>query len=241
MRCRKARSYLSAYCNNELSDKQRQAVAMHLKDCPECRREEALSREIKLSASRLTVGQSVSSDFNEKLLNRIAGERFKETRTKAYMPKNAPIFGWGRLAPAMATAALLVVFAFSGGIGLIAPQQGPAVIADNSTVGDQLDDRYINAQPVEGDVRNRKINNNAYAQHVSADWTFRRELARATRIRNVMSQLASGSNFGSATNQMNYNNFIPGGRTLVMRLPIGQSPVNSNLIKSTSNSQEAIR
>ena len=42
MRCRRTRSFLSAYSNDELTGRQKRAVAEHLAECAECRREEAV-------------------------------------------------------------------------------------------------------------------------------------------------------------------------------------------------------
>jgi hypothetical protein len=48
----------------------------------------------------------LSDDFNTRLLNRIAQERFAETRTKAYLPSRVPGL-WRRIAvPAMTTMAV---------------------------------------------------------------------------------------------------------------------------------------
>ena len=91
MRCQKARSFLSAYCKKELDSNQSQSIAEHLSNCPECQKEEEYFNNI-IAASRLLPEFKVSDDFNNQLLSRIARERFQETRNKAYLPKNPPMF-----------------------------------------------------------------------------------------------------------------------------------------------------
>ena len=80
MRCRKARSYLSAYCNDELTDRTRLAVSDHLSTCSTCRKEEAIYRSMISSGAEIE-GLKVDDDFNTRLLNRSAQERFAQTRT----------------------------------------------------------------------------------------------------------------------------------------------------------------
>ncbi len=63
----------------------------------------------------------VSNDFNNRLMRRIANERFAETRTQAhkqsnqaFLPKNAPHFAFGKLIPAVVSVAAIAVFALVG-------------------------------------------------------------------------------------------------------------------------------
>ena len=117
MRCRKVRSCLSAFCSDELKGRKRLAVREHLATCSGCRREASLYQSM-LEAGRELAGPKVSDDFNARLLNRVAQERFAETRTKAYLPKPAPVIAWGRLAPVMSAVAVMALvvgwFAMSG-------------------------------------------------------------------------------------------------------------------------------
>ena len=117
MRCRKVRSFLSAYCNDELTGRKRLAVREHLSTCCDCRREEAFYGSMKTAAGELP-GLSVSADFNPQLLNRIARERFAETRTRAFLPRRAPIVSWSRAVPILAIVPVLALAAaywFVGG------------------------------------------------------------------------------------------------------------------------------
>ena len=118
MRCQKVRSYLSAYCNDELAGRKKLAVDEHLSTCALCRKEESLYNA--MFAAKSEIGSlEVSNDFNNNLLNRIANERFAETRTKAYHPQRPPLMVWSKVVPAVVSA-FVVVFAlvtlFSGGI-----------------------------------------------------------------------------------------------------------------------------
>ncbi len=141
MRFRKARSFLSAFSNGELSEKKQEEVREHLARSESLRREEALYRSMK-KACRELPQHEVSDDFNAKLLNRVAQERFAETRTRAYIPKPAPLFVWSKVIPVAVTAVLVVFVSFS--VLMPSQQQTGTFMAD---AGTSLDDSYLTAQP----------------------------------------------------------------------------------------------
>ena len=159
---------------------------------------------------------TVSDDFNTRLLNRVAQERFKETRTRAYLPKKAPVLGWGRLVPAMATVCLVLAFVFTGGIGILDGPDQPPQYADKGSTGQYVDDRYKDVQPDETHV---------LTQHSQSNWAFQKQVAKANRIRNLMNQLAAQSSFGSTAqltgSSYNYH------RPLIIRLPFDRRTLNS--------------
>ncbi|SYZ73362.1 hypothetical protein TRIP_C21480 [Candidatus Zixiibacteriota bacterium] len=183
MRCQKVRYYLSAYCKGEMTGGRRKAVAAHLESCPECHREEVAFREI-LGATRGMPEFQVGVDFNSRLLSSIAEARFKETRSKAYLPKRIPIVTWTRALPAVAAACLVVAFTLSGGLKYFKIQNEPAAYAINAQTGDR-DDRYLTVQPQPDHV---------LAQHASqtiagANWTFSKQMARANRFRGLINSM----------------------------------------------------
>ena len=106
MRCRKVRSYLSAYCNDELSGRKRLTIREHLATCSGCRSEEEIYVSMSEAGGRLEEF-AVSDDFNLKLLNRIGRERFAETRTEAHLPKRAPLISWRQVVPVLSAVALV--------------------------------------------------------------------------------------------------------------------------------------
>ena len=108
MRFRKIRSYLSAFSNDELSDRKQERVREELAGSEALRREEAIYRSIR-DGCRDLPKKNVSDDFNARLLDRIARERFAETRSRAYLPRTSVPRAWGRLVPALATVATLLV------------------------------------------------------------------------------------------------------------------------------------
>ncbi|MBD3257355.1 hypothetical protein GF377_02890 [candidate division GN15 bacterium] len=181
MRCRKVRSLLSTYSRNELTGRQQAEVREHLAVCADCRKEAAVYASIN-AASREIPEKSVSSDFNTKLLNRIAEERFAETRTKAYMPKQPPMVSWGKVVPAVAMAALVVVVAIS--IILPGGQQSPGTLAS----GDN--DLYRTVQPTD--------NPNFDTVLLSKNWSLNRILARLERVDNVTESISRGNGFTQA-------------------------------------------
>jgi len=108
MRFRKIRSYLSAFSNDELSDRKQERVRERLAGSEALRREEAIYRSIRDGCRELPK-ENVSNEFNARLLDRIARERFAETRSRAYLPRTSVPRAWGKLVPALATVATLLV------------------------------------------------------------------------------------------------------------------------------------
>ncbi len=214
MRCRRVRSYLSAYCRGEVTGRRQQAVREHLDACPECRREEALHWEIKKSMSNLP-DYNVSDDFKSKLLDRIAKERFRETRTRAYLPKKAPIFGQGKLIPAFASVCLVLAFVMFGGVNLLNSPEEPYLYVGEETTENELTDDYITALPEEDKVPP------AIVEHAKAGWVFKQKLAKANRMRNLMNRLASQNSFGSGYSHSPDDQLIPASQSLMMRRPVG--------------------
>ena len=187
MRCQKVRSYLSAYCNDELSGRKKQVIDEHLSNCAGCRKEEAIF--YSLSSSRNDLSQlTVSDDFNTKLLNRIARERFAETRTRAYQPKNAPSFSWAKVVPAVASAFVVVLVAFSvmySGLG-----QGSQEMAVNNG---HLDESYRTVQPT---------NNPNMTVNLHKNWSLDNQLARNERVNTISNTMTKAGSFSGQSQQL---------------------------------------
>jgi hypothetical protein len=239
MRCQKVRFFLSAYCKDELTGRKRDAIRAHLHVCPDCRREEILCRKIEGSICKVS-SPRVSEDFNTALLNRVARERYSETRGKAYLPKNVPLFGWNKLVPVAVTACLVIAFALSGGMNILTGGQEQPQYASTEPQNRGLNDDYLTAQPLDNPAfQNQPRQNNmvyddnsghqssTLAQHASSSWAFKRELERAHRIRQLMYELAGPNDF--AMGQMNMAAIFSdqSGRSIVVRLPIIWQPVNN--------------
>jgi len=216
MRCRRVRSYLSAYCRGELTGRRQKAVKEHIADCPECRREEAVVWELNKSIGNLPQ-QKVSDDFNSKLLDRIAQERFKETRTKAYMPKRAPIFGQTKLIPAFVSACLVLAFVMFGGVDFVNSPEDTYMYTDGGSMTPELDDRYATAQP---EITYQKPPS-SLAAHTQQAWTFKQKLAQANRMRNLMNRLASQNSFGTGYSHTPEDQLIPASQNFNMRQTTG--------------------
>jgi len=202
MRCRKVRSFLSAYSRGELSEAKRRAISAHLECCSDCRREEAGFREVYGALSKLP-DADLSADFNSRLLNRIADERYRETRSKAYFPKQAPAIGMRRMVPVVATFCLMLAFVLTGGIErLLVPDDG-YMVAQHDGIRGELDDSYLTVQPAAS---------HTFSQHASKHWNFDRQVARANRVRGYMNQLASSNTFANNTNSWSTQGKIVLGR-----------------------------
>ncbi|UCD64149.1 MAG: zf-HC2 domain-containing protein [Candidatus Zixiibacteriota bacterium] len=180
MRCRKVRSYLSAYSNGELTDRTRLAVVEHLSTCSACRKEEAIYKNI--NAARADVDKlTVTEDFNVQLLNRIARERFAETRTRAFLPKPAPRVSFSRVAPVMAAACVVIL--------ALATTFSPLRQADPNMAGpggSSLDNAYLTAQPQD---------NPNMAVPMNREWSLSNEMARAERIARISTSLTAAGSF----------------------------------------------
>ncbi len=122
----------------------------------------------------------VSADFNNKLMERIAQERFAETRSnarsKAFLPQKAPSFVFRRLVPALASVtavAALAVVSLQQGVfdnadsnnQFAANDPTPmAFIADNQALNAPaigkpigLSEEYMTAQPIDNPLYDRSL------------------------------------------------------------------------------------
>ncbi len=174
MRCRKVRSYLSAYCNNELSGRIKLPVSEHLSTCSTCRREEAFYRSMAQTARELD-GIKASDDFNTKLLNRIAQERFAETRAKAYWPRPVPLFRWGQAIPAFVTTSLVILLA----VVTFWPRHG-GIGEDGGRTRLGVDDSYLTAQP---------IGSAETTDALAPNWSFADRIERTEKFNRLSSAL----------------------------------------------------
>jgi Putative zinc-finger len=177
MRCLKVRSLLSAYSNGELKESVQLSVSEHLTTCTGCRQSAAFYRTLSETRPQLST-KSVSADFNNKLLNRIAQERFDETRSRAWLPRTVvPSFFLRRVVPVFATASLVFAVAITYAPKFEnSPEQ---VLASHET--SMLDDSYLTAQP--------NANPNMLASQMRHGRTIAHMVAstqRTTRLTNMM-------------------------------------------------------
>jgi hypothetical protein len=161
------------------------AVREHLSTCAACRQEEVLVRGMETAARELPK-VALSNDFNARLLNRIAEERFAETRTKAYLPQRAPRISWGTLVPVLSSALVLALVAVSF---LSAPQNGPG----NNDANAELSDDYATVQPT---------NNPNMSPILKRNWSLRSELAQTERMSRLSGMVTGGSNFSAVSSYM---------------------------------------
>jgi hypothetical protein len=89
MNCRKVRRCLFSYFKNELSEKEKAEIKLHLKGCPECAKEalevERITSLVKDSLETLTP----SPDFNQRLLSevqKLSSEKVREVRRASFSP-----------------------------------------------------------------------------------------------------------------------------------------------------------
>jgi hypothetical protein len=120
------------------------------------------------TAGQQLPSMAVSNDFNARLLNRVAQERFAETRSKAFLPRRAPILRWTTAIPAFVTTSVVVLLAFVAFSGQF-PHQGG--LTANSKSG--LDESYRTVQPICNANNTMNLNKN---------WSLNRQLAQAEKM-----------------------------------------------------------
>ena len=182
MRCQKVRSYLSAYCNDELDGRKKLAIDEHLSDCALCRKEESLY--LAMFTAKDEIGTiKVSNDFNNNLLNRIAHERFAETRTKAYHPQKPPLLVWSKVIPATVSAFVVVFTVFT-----LLYNNGTFSDRDNfANLGNARDNSYLTVQPTNNPNMNKS-------------WSLDNHLAQVERSNRISRSMMPTNNFNSQQN-----------------------------------------
>ena len=168
MHCRRVRSYLSAFSNDELTGAVLREVREHLSNCRECRSEEAVYRSVRLATKQLP-SRHLSADFNARILDRVAKERFAETRNKAYLPKAAPSILWRRLVPVLSSAAVIALVAI--GVAQFKTSNGS------------------NLASLPAPVEIGQINDYLTVQPLARDWSLDNHLAQTDRISNLTSSM----------------------------------------------------
>lgn len=227
MRCQKARSYLSAYCREELSSHDQLSVREHLAECASCRREEVVYRSMFQGVKEIK-SSSLSADFNTQLLNRIAQERFAETRTKAYLPKRAPVLTWTRLIPVTVVLTLALFITF--GTSLL--KQNNNVPVGPTNLQANLDNSYLTVQPE---------NNIVMPSQVDKNWSFQSQLAQTERLNRLSGSLTQSTSFGNAEPQIVLELIVPPmngccmGQTPAMRIRpvLRRYDMNTNKVRET--------
>jgi len=133
VRCRKARWYLCARCDETLSERQRKRLNAHLELCSECRRESFYFAELTATASRMET-VSVRPDFNLRLRSAIQrAEPVPSPVARRGWFAAVPRLQW-RPAYAFAMAAALVLIAF-GSFQYSSYRDRQAVAAENARIG----------------------------------------------------------------------------------------------------------
>jgi len=131
----------------------------------------------------------VSADFNARLMDRLAKERFSETRSKAYLPnKRVPVVNLTRISAVIAAACFVFAFIFAGGVEKFLLPNDNQTIA-NTAADPLLSDDYQTVQPQ------------------SEHWVFKDQLQRATRIKSMMQRLSGESQFNILTGQQSGGNY----------------------------------
>ncbi len=190
MRSRRARSLLPAFSNGEVDGRRELSVRRLLADSPEARAEARFYGSMRDAAHELPQ-TSTNRDFKNRLMDRIAEERFAETRTEAYLPKAAPLVRWRFVVPSVVTAAVMLFVA----VGLLSPTSPFA--GGQSAAAFDPDSAYLTAQPSTTHLH----------RTANPDWSFDQVLAHSERAARISQRLVnpssfvSGHRFGSVANR----------------------------------------
>ncbi len=166
----------------------------------------------------------VSEDFNTRLLNRIADERYAQVKAQAYLPKKAPLFGWARITQAAVSVAVLAFIA----VGLVPKKTNDSIQPSQSVskalvsapalvdlqappLGERLglNEKYMTAQPINNPVfagasrpAVSKSSTGASGAALVASqskafprWQFTQQLERARRIMEISNSLGMGHTY----------------------------------------------
>lgn len=199
MRCRKVRFSLSTYSKGELPADLAADIKEHLSGCNSCRRE----AEIVFSMNRLVQEMpkvKTSSDFNARLMERVAREGRSPARSKAYLPGAIPRFNRTRLATLTATAVILLAVML--GVNFGGSILSPNAPMTTSTGGMISDDLYLTVQP----TNNPFLNERKTVSDVVKQYNRWREYSKSLRSSGVEqylggtgSVLTSGQSTGSGS------------------------------------------
>lgn len=189
MRCRKVRSFLSAYSKEEVSAGVAAKIKKHMDDCASCRRELEAVRSVQAMVKGIS-GLKTSDDFTGRLLTRVAQERFAEAKTKAYLPGRVPLLGGVRLAMIASTAVVVLALGITFNIGdrLISPSMPQAVLTSNAAGSIADEDRYLSAQPTD----NPLLNEHKSISRMVAQYNRWREYSKTLRSHSAAEQFAGG-------------------------------------------------
>lgn len=197
MRCRKVRSFLSAYCREETGLDLSAKIKEHLTECSSCRREEAAYK----SMNRLVTGlprQGVSDEFTARLFEKIGQEGFAEKRSRAYFPKRIPRFGMARLAAVASVAVIILAMGIGLHVGnvFLAPNGGQ-MTGPTGHMANISDDRYLTAQPED----NPFLNEHKSVSKMVAQYSRWREFSQQLRDNAGVGQMLDAQNVAFASSR----------------------------------------
>ncbi|MDD4051573.1 MAG: hypothetical protein PHR28_06715 [candidate division Zixibacteria bacterium] len=187
MRCRKVRSFLSAYSKEEVSVGTAAKIKKHMDDCASCRRELGAIRSVQAMVKGMP-GLKASDDFTARLLTRVAQERFAETKSKAYLPGRIPLFGGVRLAMITTTAVVVLALSISFNVGerFMSPSVPQAALTSDTAGSAADEDRYLSAQPTD----NPLLNEHKSISRMVAQYNRWREYSKTLRSHSAAEQFA---------------------------------------------------
>ena len=180
MRCRKVRSFLSTYCKGETTPAVSAEIKSHLDDCSSCHREENVYRSMNKLMSDLPQIKT-SDDFTSKLFTRIGQEGFAENKTKAYMPKRVPFFGFAKLATVASVAVIVLALGVGFNLGdrILFPST-PQIATTTPLIdrGTSDDDFYLTVQPTD----NPLLNEHKSVSRIVSQYNRWREYSKSLRV-----------------------------------------------------------
>lgn len=142
MNCRKARSYILASYDEELSHSEKKELLKHIENCTRCQKEKLYLEQVRAGLKGIPEDR-LSDDFNDKLFARI----YSAPRTEATRVSNVPSVLAYRLrliAPVMAAACVVFLLSWFGVSQLIVNNsENPQMVNTESQIFQRVNDRPV--------------------------------------------------------------------------------------------------
>jgi len=195
MNCRKARSYISAYYDEELSHSVNKELLQHIENCTSCQKEKLFIEQVRVGLKAIP-NDELSTDFNDKLFARIySAPRTEETRLSAV--PSALVYRLRMLSPLMAAACVVFLLAWIGinQVSILNNDDSGIVQAENQLI------QKVNDRPISPADKYYRYSNNRLALEVAKLESL--QVATSLQNNRLMFdrlRLEAASNFGGFNN-----------------------------------------
>jgi anti-sigma factor RsiW len=199
MNCRRARSYISAYYDEELSHSVNKELLQHIENCTSCQKEKLLIEQVRVGLKSIPKDE-LSTEFNDKLFARIySAPRTEETRLSVV--PSVLVYRLRMLSPLLAAACVVFLLAWIGisQISILNNDNSGMVQAENQLI------QKVNDRPMSPEEKFYRYSNSSLALEVAKFDSL--QIATSLQNNRLMFdrlRLEAISNFGGFNN-VNYS------------------------------------